>query len=45
MAGHGPDAGLSPDWKAPPRACDSHFHVFGPAGVHLRHRHPLQAAA
>jgi 2-pyrone-4,6-dicarboxylate lactonase len=46
MAGHGPDAGLSPAWKAPPHACDSHFHVFGPAerytyGTDLRYKPPL----
>jgi predicted TIM-barrel fold metal-dependent hydrolase len=29
---HDPDAGLEPAYPAPPRACDAHFHVFGPAG-------------
>lgn len=29
---HDPDAGLEPAQAAPPRACDAHFHVFGPAG-------------
>ena len=29
---HDPDAGLEPAYAAPPRACDAHFHVFGPAG-------------
>jgi 2-pyrone-4,6-dicarboxylate lactonase len=29
---HDPDAGLEPAHAAPPRACDAHFHVFGPAG-------------
>src|SRR3954463_8983165 len=46
MHASGPDAGLSPAWKAPPRACDSHFHVFGPAekysyGSELRYKPPL----
>jgi 2-pyrone-4,6-dicarboxylate lactonase len=31
-AAHDPDAGLEPAHPAPPRACDAHFHVFGPAG-------------
>jgi len=29
---HDPDAGLEPAFKAPPNACDAHFHVFGPPG-------------
>jgi len=28
---HEPDAGIEPAFTAPPRACDAHFHVFGPA--------------
>jgi 2-pyrone-4,6-dicarboxylate lactonase len=28
---HDPDAGLAPAFVAPARACDAHFHVFGPA--------------
>ena len=30
MTKHDPDAGFEPAFKAPPNACDSHFHVFGP---------------
>ena len=26
-----PDAGLAPAFAAPPHACDTHFHIFGPA--------------
>ena len=32
MTKHDPDAGFEPAFAAPPNACDSHFHVFGPAG-------------
>jgi 2-pyrone-4,6-dicarboxylate lactonase len=28
---HDPDAGLTPAFAAPKGACDTHFHVFGPA--------------
>src|SRR5207302_3014725 len=32
MSAHSdPDAGLVPAFAAPKRACDAHFHVFGPA--------------
>jgi 2-pyrone-4,6-dicarboxylate lactonase len=31
MTKHDPDAGFEPAFAAPPNACDSHFHVFGPA--------------
>jgi 2-pyrone-4,6-dicarboxylate lactonase len=39
-----------PDFKAPPRSCDSHFHVFGPAerypcGTDLRYKPPLSPLA
>jgi 2-pyrone-4,6-dicarboxylate lactonase len=42
---HDPDAGLEPAHAAPPRACDAHFHVFGPAdrypyGSDLRYKPP-----
>jgi len=42
---HDPDAGLEPAFKPPPRACDAHFHVFGPAqrypyGSDLRYQPP-----
>jgi 2-pyrone-4,6-dicarboxylate lactonase len=32
MSEHDPDAGFEPVFKAPPNACDAHFHVFGPPG-------------
>jgi predicted TIM-barrel fold metal-dependent hydrolase len=38
-AGLGPDAGLEPVFRAPPHACDAHFHVFGPA-----ERYPYDAS-
>ena len=44
---HDPDAGLVPAFAAPARACDAHFHVFGPAERYaydasdLRYRPPL----
>ena len=39
-----------PELKAPPLACDSHFHVFGPAdrypyGTDLRYKPPLAPLA
>ena len=42
MSAH--DSG-TPEWKAPPLSCDSHFHVFGPAeryryGADLRYAPP-----
>jgi predicted TIM-barrel fold metal-dependent hydrolase len=44
---HDPDAGVEPAFKPPPRACDSHFHVFGPAerypfGPDLRYKPPYE---
>src|ERR1700730_10987706 len=44
---HDPDAGVEPAFKPPPRACDAHFHVFGPAarypyGADLRYKPPLE---
>jgi 2-pyrone-4,6-dicarboxylate lactonase len=44
---HDPDAGVEPAFKPPPRACDAHFHVFGPAerypyGTDLRYRPPYE---
>lgn len=40
----------APAWKAPPLACDSHFHVFGsperyPYGTDLRYQPPLATLA
>src|ERR1700743_3471746 len=40
-----PDAGFEPAFAAPPNACDSHFHVFGPAdkyayGTDIRYKPP-----
>jgi predicted TIM-barrel fold metal-dependent hydrolase len=40
------DLDVTPAFRAPPRACDSHFHVFGPAGKYpasgdLRYAPPL----
>jgi 2-pyrone-4,6-dicarboxylate lactonase len=45
-----PDAGLKPSFEAPPLACDSHFHVFGPPekypyGTDLRYQPPLAPLA
>jgi 2-pyrone-4,6-dicarboxylate lactonase len=42
---HDPDAGLTPAFAAPPKACDAHFHVFGPAdkyayGTDIRYKPP-----
>jgi len=33
---------LEPEWKAPPLACDSHFHVFGRRTLSLWDRSSLQ---
>ena len=44
---HDPDAGLVPAFTAPARACDAHFHVFGPEERYaydasdLRYKPPL----
>jgi 2-pyrone-4,6-dicarboxylate lactonase len=41
---HDPDAGFAPAFKAPPNACDAHFHVFGdalyPYGSDIRYKPP-----
>jgi 2-pyrone-4,6-dicarboxylate lactonase len=42
---HDPDAGFEPAFAAPANACDSHFHVFGPAekysyGTDIRYKPP-----
>jgi 2-pyrone-4,6-dicarboxylate lactonase len=47
MTEHDPDAGLEPAFAAPPNACDSHFHVFGPAGKYpygsdIRYKPPYE---
>jgi 2-pyrone-4,6-dicarboxylate lactonase len=47
MTKHDPDAGLEPAFAAPPNACDSHFHVFGPAqqypyGSDIRYKLPYE---
>src|SRR6202163_4152925 len=47
MTKHDPDAGFEPAFAAPPRACDAHFHVFGPAerypyGPDLRYKPPYE---
>ena len=47
MTKHDPDAGFEPAFKAPPNACDSHFHVFGPAekysyGSDIRYKPPYE---
>src|SRR6266852_2965601 len=44
---HDPDTGLEPAFAAPPDACDSHFHVFGPAqkypyGSDIRYKPPYE---
>jgi len=44
---HDPDAGFEPAFAAPPNACDSHFHVFGPAdkysyGRDIRYKPPYE---
>jgi 2-pyrone-4,6-dicarboxylate lactonase len=47
MTKHDPDAGLESAFAAPPNACDSHFHVFGPAqkypyGSDIRYKPPYE---
>jgi 2-pyrone-4,6-dicarboxylate lactonase len=47
MTKHDPDAGFEPAFAAPPNACDSHFHVFGPAekyryGSDIRYKPPYE---
>ena len=47
MTEHDPDAGVEPAFKAPPNACDSHFHVFGaaekyPYGSDIRYKPPYE---
>ena len=47
MITHDPDAGFEPAFAAPPNACDSHFHVFGPAekysyGTDIRYKPPYE---
>jgi 2-pyrone-4,6-dicarboxylate lactonase len=47
MTKHDPDAGFEPAFAAPPNACDSHFHVFGPAekypyGSDIRYQPPYE---
>jgi predicted TIM-barrel fold metal-dependent hydrolase len=47
MTKHDPDAGFEPAFAAPPNACDSHFHVFGPAekysyGTDIRYKPPYE---
>jgi 2-pyrone-4,6-dicarboxylate lactonase len=42
-----PDAGFEPAFAAPPKACDAHFHVFGPAekyayGTDIRYKPPYE---
>ena len=44
---HDPDTCLEPAFAAPPDACDSHFHVFGPAqkypyGSDIRYKPPYE---
>ncbi len=44
---HDPDAGFEPAFVAPPKACDAHFHVFGPAekyayGTDIRYKPPYE---
>lgn len=44
---HESDAGVDPAFAAPPRACDAHFHVFGPAekyphGTNIRYKPPYE---
>jgi 2-pyrone-4,6-dicarboxylate lactonase len=46
-----PDAGLAPAFAAPPHACDTHFHIFGPAeryphvSTDLRYKPPFAPLA
>jgi 2-pyrone-4,6-dicarboxylate lactonase len=47
MTKHDPDAGFEPVFAAPPNACDSHFHVFGPPakypyGSDIRYQPPYE---
>jgi len=47
MTTRDPDAGFEPAFAAPPNACDSHFHVFGPAekysyGTDIRYKPPYE---
>jgi predicted TIM-barrel fold metal-dependent hydrolase len=47
MTEHDPDAGFEPAFAAPPNACDSHFHVFGPTdkysyGADIRYKPPYE---
>jgi 2-pyrone-4,6-dicarboxylate lactonase len=47
MTEHDPDVGFEPAFAAPPNACDSHFHVFGPAekyayGTDIRYKPPYE---
>ncbi len=47
IAKHDPDTGFEPAFAAPPNACDSHFHVFGPAqqypyGSDIRYKPPYE---
>ena len=47
MTKHDPDGGFEPAFAAPPNACDSHFHVFGPAekypyGGDIRYKPPYE---
>src|SRR5580698_10726851 len=47
MTTHDPDAGFEQAFAAPPNACDSHFHVFGPAekysyGTDIRYKPPYE---
>ena len=47
MTKHDPDAGFEPAFAAPVNACDSHFHVFGPArkypyGTDIRYKPPYE---
>jgi len=44
MTKHDPDAGFEPAFAAPPNACDSHFHVFGPAGRYPHNQADLRYA-
>ncbi len=44
---HDPDVGIEPAFAAPPRSCDAHFHVFGPAekypyGTDIRYKPPYE---
>src|SRR3984957_11475870 len=44
---HDPDPGFEPAFAPPPKACDAHFHVFGPAekyayGTDIRYKPPYE---